>query len=155
MLKINQIVKMNTLLLNPFLSFDGCAETAFRFYQSILGGKLSIQRAADVLNVEQNKDEKKKMFFGALLLPNGQRITGADYLPSQGYMKPHNHKDNNKMTVFANNLKELEHCFKKLSQEGVVKVPLQEMPCGGFKGEFIDCFGVYWRMNFLEENQYR
>ena len=43
--------------INPYLNFDGNAEQAFRFYQSVFGGELSMQRMPEAPGNEQLLEE--------------------------------------------------------------------------------------------------
>lgn len=40
------------MIFNPYLNFKGNAEEAFRFYQSVFGGKLLVQKMNDAPGME-------------------------------------------------------------------------------------------------------
>jgi PhnB protein len=42
--------------LNPYLNFDGNAEEAFKFYQSVFGGELFLQRMSDAPGTESRPE---------------------------------------------------------------------------------------------------
>ena len=45
------------MILNPYLNFDGNAEEAFRFYQSVLGGELFVQKMSEAPGTENLSEE--------------------------------------------------------------------------------------------------
>src|SRR5690606_41241506 len=75
------------MTLNPYLNFDGNAEEAFRFYQSVFGGELFIQKMSQAPGIEKlSEDEKNRAMHVGLPIGNGQFLMASDCLPSQGHV---------------------------------------------------------------------
>ena len=60
------------LSLNPYLNFNGNTEEAFKFYQSVFGGELSIQRFKDTPE-SGNIPEADRNKVMHVMLPIGKR----------------------------------------------------------------------------------
>ncbi len=59
--------------LNPYLNFDGNAEDAFLFYQSVFGGELYIQKMGDAPGAENlPQEEHGYVMHASLPLGNDQ-----------------------------------------------------------------------------------
>jgi len=70
--------------LNPYLNFDGNAVEAFRFYQSVFGGELSIQRMGEAPGTENLSDEEKEMAMHvAIPIGDDQFLMASDCIKSQ------------------------------------------------------------------------
>lgn len=137
--------------LNPYLNFDGNAEAAFRFYQSVFGGELSIQRMSDVSDLDNITDEEKnRLMHVSLPLSNGQLLMASDCLPSHGHvLKPGN---NSYISISPDSREEAERLYEALSEDGEVEMPLQDMFWGDYFASFKDKFEVHWMINFHNGN---
>jgi PhnB protein len=47
------------MTFNPYLNFDGNAEEAFKFYQSVFGGELFIQKMNQAPGTENLTEDEK------------------------------------------------------------------------------------------------
>src|SRR5690554_7541864 len=75
------------MTLNPYLNFDGNAEEAFRFYQSVFGGELFIQKMNQAPGTDDlPENEKNRIMHVGLPIGNGQYLMASDCLPSQGHI---------------------------------------------------------------------
>jgi PhnB protein len=130
------------LNLTPFLLFDdNCAE-AMAFYQSCLGGKLTITTVGDTSMKAQVPPEKHQKVAHAHLNSGAVEFSATDWqhltrTPQQG----------NTVAMYINGgtYDQLSQIFGKLS-EGADKElldPLRDMPFGTY-GHLADKYGVHW-----------
>lgn len=133
--------------INPYLNFDGNAEEAFQFYQSVFGGELFVQRMSEASGMD-NLPEKEKncVMHISLPLPNGQLLMASDILPSSGHvLKVGN---NNYLSISPDSREEADRLFRGLSEGGTVEMPLEDMFWGDYFGSFVDKYGIRWMINY-------
>lgn len=135
--------------LNPYLNFDGNAEEAFRFYQSVFGGELFLKRMNEVPEMENlSEEEKNYVMHVSLPLSNGQTLMASDCISSMGHqLKIGN---NNYISIAPGSREEAKRLFQDLSKGGTIEMPLEDMFWGDYFGSFEDKFGVCWMINFNE-----
>jgi PhnB protein len=130
-------------LINPHVNFNGNAEEAFKFYQSVFGGEFAkIVRFKDVSSPEYTVPENEANKIMHIALPIGQSmLMGNDVPASMGQV---NERENrSKIYVTAESLDEAEKIFNGLSAGGDVEVPWNS----NF-GMFRDKYGIEWIVNF-------
>lgn len=134
------------MTLNPYLNFDGNAEEAFRFYQSVFGGELFVQKMSSVPDFEVPESEKNRAMHVGLPIGKGQYLMASDCLPSQGHVLKQG--NNNYISVSTDSREEADKLFNGLSAGGTVEMPMADMFWGDYFGSFVDKFGVCWMINF-------
>jgi len=138
--------------LNPYLNFDGNAEEAFRFYQSVFGGELFVQRMGDAPGGDQLPDnEKGRAMHVSIPIGDGQYLMASDCLPSAGHVLQVG--NNNYISVTPDSREEADRLFNGLSAGGKVEMPMEDMFWGDYFGSFQDKYGVYWMINFPTQAQ--
>ncbi len=137
--------------LNPYLNFSGNAEDAFRFYQTIFGGELSLMKMDTAPNAESlTAEERKLTMHVSLPIGNGQLLMASDCLESQGqHLRPGN---NNYIALSPDSRDDADRIFAGLSAGGEVEMPMADMFWGDYFGSFKDKFGIYW-MIIYENNK--
>lgn len=139
------------MTLNPYLNFDGNAEEAFRFYQSVFGGELFIQKMNQAPGTDDlPENEKNRIMHVGLPIGNGQYLMASDCLPSQGHILKQG--NNNYISVSPDSREEADRIFNELSVGGKIEMPLEDMFWGDYFGSFVDKFGVCWMINFANQN---
>jgi len=139
------------MILNPYLNFDGNAEEAFRFYQSVFGGELFVQKMSQAPGTENlSEEEKNRTMHVALPIGNNQFLMASDCLPSQGHVL--NQGNNNYISVTPDSREEADRIFNGLSAGGTVEMPMEDMFWGDYFGSFTDKYGVCWMINFNDKN---
>lgn len=134
------------MTLNPYLNFDGNAEEAFRFYQTVFGGELHIQKMSEAPGTENLPEaEKSRTMHVGLPIGNGQFLMASDILPSLGHVL--HVGNNNYISVTPDNREEADRIFNGLSAGGVVEMAMADMFWGDYFGSFTDKFGVKWMIN--------
>lgn len=135
------------MVINPYLNFDGNAEEAFRFYQSVLGGELYVQKMKDAPGTENLPEEEKDYAMHvALPIGKGQFLMASDCLKSQGQVLQKG--NSNYISVAPDSREEAEKIFNGLSEGGKIEMPLADMFWGDYFGSFVDKFGVCWMINY-------
>lgn len=136
--------------LNPYLNFDGNAVEAFRFYQSVFGGELSIQRMGEASGTENLSDEEKEMAMHvAIPIGDDQFLMASDCIKSQGHVLTNG--NNNYISISPDSREDAERIFNGLSAGGTIEVPLADMFWGDYFGSFQDKFGTYWMINYANK----
>jgi uncharacterized glyoxalase superfamily protein PhnB len=102
--------------LNSYLNFDGTAEEAFTFYQSVFGGELgAIHKMGDMPGSEQLADnEKNRVMHISLPIGKDDLLMGSDI-----HTSPYSLKAVKRPTVFSTDCQ----------QEEILKC--QSMICSG------------------------
>ena len=130
--------------INPYINFNGNAEEAFVFYQSVFGGEISnILRFKDLASPEFPVAEKDAEKVLRICLPIGDTVLIANDVPD--FMGPVNENENrSKIAVMANNREEAEKIFQGLSAGATVEMSLGESPWGTLFAMLRDKYGIEW-----------
>lgn len=134
------------MTLNPYLNFDGNAEEAFRFYQTIFGGELFIQKMSSVPDFEVPEEGKNRTMHAGLPIGNGQFLMASDCLPSKGHVLRQG--NNNYISITTDSREEADRLFNGLSAGGSIEMPMADMFWGDYFGSFVDKFGVCWMVSY-------
>jgi len=129
--------------LNSHLQFDGQCESAFKFYEQCLGGRIVVMmRYGDSPVGEQMQTDWCKKILHTTLAVGNYLLQGAD-LPPESYRTPQG------FSVMLNieDIDEAERVFTALSQSGTVQMPLQETFWAKRFGMLVDQFGIPWTVN--------
>ncbi|MEE1944237.1 VOC family protein [Pedobacter sp. KR3-3] len=135
--------------INPWINFNGNAEEAFTFYQSVFGGEFTkIVRFRDLASDEFQipaADLNKIMYIGLTIGQNNVLI--ANDVP--GFMGRVDENENrSKIHVVAESREEAEQLFNGLSAGGAVEGPMSDSPWGTYAGMFRDKYGIEWIVEF-------
>lgn len=135
--------------INPYIHFNGNAEVAFTFYQSVFGGNfVTIVRFKD-MNFEgftYPEKEADKIMHIALPIGKNSVLLGSD-TPEQ--MGKHNEMETRtKISIGAESKEEADHIFNGLSKGGQIEMPIADSPWGSYFGMFRDKFGIEWMVDF-------
>jgi PhnB protein len=131
-----------TLRLNPYLSFQDNAREAMTFYQSVLGGDLTVSTFAD-FQASEDPAEQDKVMHSQLETPDGLVLMGADtpaameYQPQAGVS----------VSLSGDDEAKLRGYWDRLSEGGTVTMPFEQAPWGATFGMCVDRFGTSWMVN--------
>ena len=127
--------------LNPYLNFNGNTKEAMKFYQSVLGGELSLQTFGEAKMarspMENDLIVHARLNSGAVTIMASDAPTG---------MKTQ-FGDNVHLSLMGGDSEKLTHIFNTLSKEGKVDMPLAKQFWGDTYGQLTDRFGVHWMVN--------
>jgi len=134
--------------IQPHINFNGNAEEAFLFYQSVFGGEFSkIIRFKDLAGTgfEVAKEEENKLMNIALSIGDNVLI-GNDVPQFMGRVSEEENRS--KIAIFAESRAEADHIFLGLSAGGSVEVPMADSPWGSYFGMLRDKYGIEWTITF-------
>ena len=129
--------------LNPYLTFNGQCEAAFKFYEQCLGGKIvAMMPHAGTPAEEHVPAEWRNKIIHARLIVGDDVLMGSDappdrYEASKGFS----------VTLGVDNPAEAERVFNALAEKGTVQMPIQETFWAVRFGMLVDRFGIPWMIN--------
>ena len=129
--------------MNPYLSFNGQCEAAFKFYEHCLGARLGemFRYAGTPLADQVPADWQDKVMHGSLTI--GQQVMmGGDVAPA-GYEAPKGFS----LSLHIKDTSEAERIFHELSTDGLVVMPLEKTFWAALFGMVVDRFGIPWLIN--------
>jgi PhnB protein len=128
--------------LTPFLLFDGNCAEAMTFYQSCLGGELTLTKVSDTPMKDHMPSEHQNKVANAYLKSGAIEFAAADWMhptraPRQGNMVC--------MYINGGKYSELKTIFDKLAvgADKALLDDLRDMPFGSY-GHLADKYGVHW-----------
>jgi PhnB protein len=129
--------------MNPYLLFNGDCESAMKFYEKSLGGKIEAMLTHEGTPMEKMvpADWRKKIIHARLKL--GDTVLMASDCPSDRYVKPQGFSVN----LDFKNPTDAERVFKVLAENGSVQMPLQQTFWAARFGMLTDRFGTPWMIN--------
>ena len=129
--------------LNPYLTFNGQCEAAFKFYEKCLGGKIEAMLTHEGTPAEQHvPSEWRKTILHARLTVGDEVLMGSD-APPERYEQPQGFS----VSLNTNDPAEAERIFRALSEKGRVQMPLQQTFWASRFGMCVDRFGIPWMVN--------
>ena len=129
--------------LNPYLTFNGQCESALKFYETCLGGKiLMLMKYEDSPMAKQVPPDWGKKIIHATLALADQTLGAADTFP-ESYQKPQGFS----VTLNIETAAEADRIFKMLAENCTVQMPVQETFWALRFGMFVDQFGTPWMIN--------
>ena len=136
-------------LINPHVNFNGNAEEAFTFYQSVFGGTFAkVIRFKDLASDEFPVAAKEENKIMHIELPIGKmnRLMGNDVPEVLG--KVNEQENRSKISISTESKDEADKLFNGLSAGGAVEYPLGDSPWGTYFGMFRDKYGIEWMVEF-------
>lgn len=134
--------------INPHINFNGNAEEAFHFYQSVFGGAFTqIIRFKDLESPEYPVAEKEANKIMHIALPIGNSVLMGNDVPEiLGHVDENENRS--KIVITAESREEADHLFKGLTVGGTIEYPMSESPWGSYFGMFRDQYGIEWMVSF-------
>ncbi|MGI8329300.1 VOC family protein [Actinomadura scrupuli] len=131
--------------LNPYISFAGNARQAMEFYQSVLGGTLTLNTFGE--SGMQDPVLADKIMHAMLETDSGFTLMASDPPPGME-VRP---GDNIAVSLSGDDAEELRGYWAKLSESGTVSVPLEKQMWGDEFGACVDRFGISWMVNIGQQ----
>jgi len=135
--------------LSPYLTFDGNAAEAMQYYQSVLGGELTIQTFGE--SGMSDSDELKDRIIHASLVNKTLNIMASDSSPE--HSPPVTVGNNVNLSINGSDEKMLTGYFQKLSEGGKITMPLEKQFWGDIFGSCEDKFGIHWMINIAQSEE--
>ena len=128
--------------LTPFLLFDGNCAEAMAFYQSCLGGELTVTKLGDTPMGDQAPVEQRRKVTYSCLKGDGVEFSATDWLHQTRVPRP-----GNTVAMFLrfDDDRELRAVFDKLADGADADLldDVRELPFGTY-GHLADRYGVHW-----------
>lgn len=125
----------------PYIGFQGQAEEALTFYQSVFGGELNISRYGD-MGMEGNPDWvmhgqlDTDMVWSLMASDDPQGVNGGSRI---------------NLCIWGDDQARLTEFFNALADGGTVEMPLEKQAWGDSFGGLRDRFGIDWGVNIGSE----
>ncbi len=134
--------------INPHINFNGNAEEAFHFYQSVFGGEFTkIVRFREISSEEYPVPEHEADKLMHIALPiGGNLLMGNDVPEMMGRVDENENRS--KISVSAESKEEADRLFNGLSAGGTVEVPPGDHPGDAYFTMFRDKYGIEWMIGF-------
>jgi len=129
--------------LYPYLNFDGNCEAAFKFYEQVLGGKIGDKmtwgNSPEASNAPPGWEDK---IMHMQMTVGDQELMGADAPP--GYFEE---AKGTSILLYFEDSEKAEKVFQDLSENGIIKMEIQETFWADRFGMLTDQFGTPWMIN--------
>ncbi|REL24032.1 VOC family protein [Rhodohalobacter sp. SW132] len=134
--------------INPYLIFNGNAEEAFEFYQTVFGGEIFKMRFSEMPGTSEMPDEDQtKLAHVALTIAGKDQILMASD-SGTGHEATMQENGNYYLSLEPESAEEAEQIYNKLSDGGKVIMPLDETDWAEKFAMFADKFGIQWMINY-------
>lgn len=129
--------------VNPYLLFNGDCETAFKFYEHIVGGKITamLTHAGTPMEAHIPPEWKSKILHTSMTI--GDTVLMASDAPPDRYQKPQGFS----VSLALKDTGEAERIFHALAEGGSVGMPIQQTFWAARFGMLVDKFGIPWMIN--------
>jgi PhnB protein len=129
--------------LNTYITFGGQCEAAFRFYERILGGKITMMLThAETPAVQQVPQDWQGKIMHARLQFGDRSLMACD-APSGRYEAAKGFH----VQVGVNDATEADRIYHALAANGRETMPIQETFWAARFGMLVDQFGIPWMIN--------
>ena len=139
--------------ISTYLNFPRNTEEAFNFYKSVFGGDFlegKINRFGEIPPMEGMpplpEEDKNLVLHVALPILGGHLLMGSDASESMGFTV--NKGKNVYISIQTDSRPHADDLLAKLSQGGVIEMPMADMFWGDYYGSFADQFGIKWMINY-------
>ena len=127
--------------LNPYIAFDGNAREAMEFYRDVFGGELTVSTFGEFGNDDPAVADKT--MHALLETDRGFTLMASDAAERMDYKAGNNIT----VSVSGDDAEELHGYWDKLSEDGMVTMPLEKQVWGDEFGMCVDRFGIAWMVN--------
>jgi PhnB protein len=129
--------------INPYLTFNGECEAAFKLYERCFGGKIeAMLKHQDLPAGEKAPPDLEGKILHAMMKVKGQTLMGSDACAADYVVPKGMH-----VSVHIEDKAEAERVFAGLAEGGNVAMPMQETFWAVSFGILTDQFGIPWMVN--------
>ena len=131
--------------LDVFLSFNGQAEEAVRFYADLFQTEIKgLARASEMMGPADLPAEKRNKIAWIALDTENLTLNGEDVGVFNDLSIPSNHQPNQWLVLSPDGREEADELFAKLAEGGQILYSLENQAFAKFYGRLIDRFGIGW-----------
>ena len=136
------------LNFTPYLHFSGDTEKAISFYQSVLGGQITILgRYGDMPGGERlSPEDQQKMMHASLVVNDTLTIMATDVLENMG--RDIVRGSNFHVQLNTNSEADAERLLLALAVGGSMKTPVHKTSYGAYSGSCIDQYHIPWMVSY-------
>ncbi len=137
--------------INPWINFNGNAEEAFTFYQSVFGGEFTkMVRFKDLSSDEFPilEEEAEKLMMIELSIGINTILVGNDVPAVLGTVNENENRS--KILIRVASKVEADRLFSELSVGGQVEGEMGNSPWGTYAGMFRDQYGIEWLIEYKD-----
>lgn len=139
-------------VINPYLTFQGNCEEAFKYYKEVFGGEFSYMGRFSEMppqeGVTLSEEDGNKIMHMSLPISKETILMGSD---SGGEWAPQMIVGNNiSLSVTAESKEDADRFFNMLSDGGKVTMPMDQTFWGDYFGMCTDKFGINWMVSLGE-----
>jgi PhnB protein len=129
--------------VSPYLLFNGDCQTAFKFYEQTIGGKITamITHAGTPMEAHTPPEWKDKILHASLAI--GDTVLMASDAPPDRYEQPKGFS----VSLALKDVAEAERIFQSLAEGGAVRMPIRQTFWAARFGMLVDKFGIPWMIN--------
>jgi PhnB protein len=131
-----------SVVLNPYLNFTGKAREAMEFYQSVLGGELTVSTFGENGGMGVEESELDQVMHSQITTETGLNLMASDVPSGRGVPGP-----NSAISLSGDDADTLRGYWDGLSAGANVTVPLDKSPWGDWFGMLTDKYQVDWMVN--------
>jgi len=135
--------------INTYITFNGNCEEAFKFYQSVFGGKFSsLMRFKEMPPSNEFKiPEEHTQKIMHMSIPMGDTVLmGSD--TTEAFGPPAQIGNNFSVSISTESKEEADKIFKALSKEGKITMPIADTFWNAYFGSLTDQFGINWMVGY-------
>ncbi|MFI5203212.1 MAG: VOC family protein [Flavobacteriales bacterium] len=139
-----------TTAVNPYINFNGNCEEAFKFYQSVFGGKFGyVGRFSEMPPMDGKPipaELGQKIMHISLPISKETSLMGSDAV--EGFGPPLVVGTNFSVSINAVSKADADRLFNGLSAGGRIDMPIGDTFWGSYFGMFADKYGINWMVSF-------
>jgi len=132
-----------------YLTFNGNCREAMHFYQSCLGGELSLQTIGESPMADQMPPEMATCVLHSTLTKDGLSLMASDMVGEKGLV----HGNAVSMMLQCESEAQIRAFYAALSEGGEATHTLEETFWGAVFGDLRDKFGNHWLLHFDKNAQ--
>lgn len=135
---------MSAISVSPYINFQGKAREALEFYQSVLGGELTLH-PVNIEGESTTAEPGERIRLGRLA------TEGVVIFATDGHPKfPPQMGEHMAITLSGSDNVRITSLFTALAEGGKVKGRMTPQPWGGETGYLMDKFGINWVVRVVE-----
>ncbi|WP_211444639.1 VOC family protein [Collimonas humicola] len=134
--------------LHPYLNFNGTCDAAFKFYEKVLGGKITLNLRFGETPMAENIAPALQDQIAHVRLESGSIVLLGSDCPPEHFEKA----QGTVLSLNVDNIPEAERVFNALKENGTIKMPLEKTFWAIRFGMLTDQFGTPWMINCEKDN---
>jgi PhnB protein len=129
--------------INPYLTFSGNCEEAFKFYAKVLGGEI----VAMIPHAGTPAEGFVPAEWGSKIMHAYLRVGDAGFMGSDSPPDRAQKPQGFSVSIHVKDVSEAERIFAALAEGGSITMPIQETFWSPRFGMLTDRFGIPWMLN--------